>query len=62
MIIGEILARNARMYGAEIALVEREPERERRTGHDTAGCHAPVDGGEQEHNGATTGGKNRPSQ
>ena len=30
MIIGEILARNARMYGAEIALVEREPEKNSR--------------------------------
>jgi fatty-acyl-CoA synthase len=30
MIIGEILARNARMYGAEVALVEREPEKNSR--------------------------------
>ncbi|MFH1084070.1 MAG: AMP-binding protein [Pseudomonadota bacterium] len=30
MIITEILARNARMYGDEIALVEREPAKERR--------------------------------
>ena len=27
MLIGEILARNARMYGDEIALIEREPAR-----------------------------------
>lgn len=30
MIITEILARNARMYGDEIALIEREPAKERR--------------------------------
>ncbi len=30
MLITEMLARNARMYGAEIALVEREPARNRR--------------------------------
>jgi len=30
MLITEILARNARMYGAETALVEREPEKNRR--------------------------------
>jgi len=30
MIIGEILARNARMYGDEIALVEREPAKDMR--------------------------------
>jgi len=30
MIIGEILARNARMYGTEIALIEREPEKNSR--------------------------------
>lgn len=30
MIIGEMLARNARMYGDEIALVEREPEKDSR--------------------------------
>jgi acyl-CoA synthetase (AMP-forming)/AMP-acid ligase II len=30
MIIGEILARNARMYGDEIALIEREPEKNSR--------------------------------
>ncbi|MBC8460746.1 MAG: AMP-binding protein, partial [Deltaproteobacteria bacterium] len=32
MIIGEILARNARMYGDEIALVEREPAKDIRRG------------------------------
>jgi len=30
MIIGEILARNARMYGDEIALIEREPAKNKR--------------------------------
>jgi acyl-CoA synthetase (AMP-forming)/AMP-acid ligase II len=30
MLITEILARNARMYGAETALIEREPEKNRR--------------------------------
>ena len=30
MIITEILARNARMYGDEVALVEREPEKKLR--------------------------------
>lgn len=30
MLITEILARNARMYGSEIALIEREPEKNRR--------------------------------
>jgi len=30
MILGEILARNARMYGDEIALIEREPAKESR--------------------------------
>ena len=30
MLITEILARNARMYGQETALVEREPEQHRR--------------------------------
>ncbi|MGD2127337.1 MAG: AMP-binding protein [Desulfobacteraceae bacterium] len=30
MIIGEILARNARMYGDEIALIEREPQKSSR--------------------------------
>ena len=30
MIITEILARNARMYGDEIALIEREPAKNRR--------------------------------
>jgi fatty-acyl-CoA synthase len=30
MIIGEILARNARMYGDEIALIEREPAKDKR--------------------------------
>jgi acyl-CoA synthetase (AMP-forming)/AMP-acid ligase II len=30
MVIPEILARNARMYGDEIALIERDPERNRR--------------------------------
>ena len=30
MIIGEILARNARMYGDEIALIEREPAKSSR--------------------------------
>ncbi|MBW1861192.1 MAG: AMP-binding protein [Deltaproteobacteria bacterium] len=30
MILGEILARNARMYGDEIALIEREPAKNRR--------------------------------
>ena len=30
MIITEILARNARMYGDEVALIEREPERDSR--------------------------------
>jgi acyl-CoA synthetase (AMP-forming)/AMP-acid ligase II len=30
MIIGEILARNARMYGDEVALIEREPAKEKR--------------------------------
>jgi acyl-CoA synthetase (AMP-forming)/AMP-acid ligase II len=30
MLIGEILARNARMYGNEVALVEREPAKDRR--------------------------------
>jgi len=30
MLIGEILARNARMYGNEVALIEREPAKDRR--------------------------------
>ena len=30
MLITEILARNARMYGSETALIEREPEKNRR--------------------------------
>jgi acyl-CoA synthetase (AMP-forming)/AMP-acid ligase II len=30
MLLGEILARNARMYGDEVALIEREPEKNRR--------------------------------
>jgi acyl-CoA synthetase (AMP-forming)/AMP-acid ligase II len=30
MLLGDILARNARMYGNEVALVEREPEKNRR--------------------------------
>jgi acyl-CoA synthetase (AMP-forming)/AMP-acid ligase II len=30
MLITEILSRNARMYGQETALIEREPERNRR--------------------------------
>ena len=30
MLIGDILARNARMYGNEVALIEREPAKNRR--------------------------------
>ncbi len=30
MLIGDILARNARMYGDEVALIEREPEKNKR--------------------------------
>ena len=30
MLITEILARNARMYGDEVALIEREPARQKR--------------------------------
>ncbi|HUT69040.1 MAG TPA: AMP-binding protein [Desulfatiglandales bacterium] len=30
MLLGDILARNARMYGDEVALIEREPEKNRR--------------------------------
>jgi acyl-CoA synthetase (AMP-forming)/AMP-acid ligase II len=30
MLIGDILARNARMYGNEVALIEREPEKNKR--------------------------------
>ena len=30
MLITEILARNARLYGEKIALIEREPEKNRR--------------------------------
>jgi acyl-CoA synthetase (AMP-forming)/AMP-acid ligase II len=30
MLLGDILARNARMYGTEVALIEREPEKDRR--------------------------------
>jgi len=30
MLIGDILARNARMYGNEVAFIEREPAKNRR--------------------------------
>jgi acyl-CoA synthetase (AMP-forming)/AMP-acid ligase II len=30
MLVGDILARNARMYGDEVALIEREPEKDKR--------------------------------
>ena len=30
MLLGDILARNAGMYGDEVALIEREPEKNRR--------------------------------
>jgi len=30
MLLGDILARNAKMYGDEIALIEREPEKDKR--------------------------------
>ena len=30
MILSEILARNARMYGDEIALIERDPAKDKR--------------------------------
>ncbi|MBW1689234.1 MAG: AMP-binding protein [Deltaproteobacteria bacterium] len=30
MLLGDILARNARMYGNEVALIEREPEKDKR--------------------------------
>ena len=31
MVITEILARNARLYGSQVALIEREPEKDRRS-------------------------------
>jgi len=30
MLVGDVLARNARMYGDEVALIEREPEKDKR--------------------------------